>query len=265
AAFARTRGVPTILSIRSGHFIDSCRASRAFRWMARRLLRIPTRLLCQGERWRQFFVDELGVPREKCFVLENWVASPSLLALGHQGEARTAASSVRILFMGWLERFKGVFELIEAASILRSRPPSSRFTIEIAGDGGEAGTLSQRIESEGLSAIVHLEGLVTGEAKSAALRAADIFVLPSHTEGLPNAMIEAMAAGLPVVVTPVGSVPDVVVDGHNGILVAPKDSARLADALRRLIDSPVVRESLGSAAHQTAKSRFTTEAAASAL
>src|SRR5262249_4227602 len=55
AAFAGTRGVPTILSTRSGHFIDSCRASRAFRWMARRLLRIPTRLLCQGERWRQFF------------------------------------------------------------------------------------------------------------------------------------------------------------------------------------------------------------------
>jgi glycosyltransferase involved in cell wall biosynthesis len=110
-----------------------------------------------------------------------------------------------------------------------------------------------------------LEGLLEGERKLAALERAHIFVLPSYTEGLPNAMIEAMAVGLPVVVTRVGSIPDVVIDETNGLLVQPRDSAALATALRRLIASAELRQRLGQAAHATARTRFATEHAARAL
>jgi glycosyltransferase involved in cell wall biosynthesis len=116
-----------------------------------------------------------------------------------------------------------------------------------------------------LSESVRLVGLLAGQQKLAALQRADIFVLPSHTEGLPNAMIEAMAAGLPVIVTPVGSIPDVVTHEDNGLLVPPRNAPALAAALRYLIVSAERRQQLGHAAYASARSRFETERAALAL
>jgi glycosyltransferase involved in cell wall biosynthesis len=264
AAYGRMRGVRSLFSVRSGHFLDRCRRSAGFRALARLSLRACDRLLCQGDQWRRFFTAEMGIAPAKCVVLENWVASDELLAIAER-RGSAPGRPVRILFMGWIERFKGVFELIEAAAQLRSDAQVQPFVIELAGAGGDYDAIRSRIEAASLSTLVSLKGLIEGEGKLAALAAADIFVLPSHTEGLPNAMIEAMAAGLPVVVTPVGSIPDVVVNGVNGILVPPRDSQALAAALRRLIESPQEREALGGHAHETAKARFGTERAARAL
>jgi len=226
-AYGRLRGVPTLFAIRSGHFMDACRRSRAFRTIARLLLKIPARLLCQGEQWRRFFTTEMGIPVERCTILENWVASRDLLAVGKR-RRNESANPVHILYLGWVERFKGVFELLDAVAILHADPQAPAFLLSIAGEGGETAAVRARVEEKGLSDLVRIEGLLEGERRLAALEKAHIFVLPSHTEGLPNAMIEAMATGLPVVVTPVGSIPDVVVDGTNGLLVRPHDSAALA-------------------------------------
>jgi glycosyltransferase involved in cell wall biosynthesis len=113
--------------------------------------------------------------------------------------------------------------------------------------------------------IVRFAGILIGRAKLEALRSADAFVLPSYTEGLPNAMIEAMAAGLPVVVSAVGSVPDVVVHGVNGLLVSPRDGVSLEGAMRRILSSPELRLRLGREAHRVASERFAPESAASRL
>src|SRR5207248_6533482 len=142
-----------------------------------------------------------------------------------------SANPVHILYLGWVERFKGVFELLDAVAVLHANPQAPAFLVSIAGEGSEAAAVRTWVEEKGLSDFVRIQGLLEGERRLAALEQAHIFVLPSHTEGLPNAMIEAMAAGLPVVVTPVGSIPDVVVDGTNGLLVRPRDSAALAAAL----------------------------------
>src|SRR5207248_9675098 len=149
--------------------------------------------------------------------------------------------------------------------VLHANPQAPAFLVSIAGEGSEAAAVRTWVEEKGLSDFVRIQGLLEGERRLAALEQAHIFVLPSHTEGLPNAMIEAMAAGLPVVVTPVGSIPDVVVDGTNGLLVRPRDSAALAAALLSLLDSTELRRQLGQAAHTTARSRFETERAAQAL
>src|SRR5882724_7315638 len=118
-AYGRMRGVPTLFAIRSGHFMDACRRSRAFRTIARLLLKIPARLLCQGEQWRRFFTTEMGIPVERCTILENWVASRDLLAVGKR-RRNESANPVHILYLGWVERFKGVFELLDAVAILHA-------------------------------------------------------------------------------------------------------------------------------------------------
>jgi glycosyltransferase involved in cell wall biosynthesis len=262
--YGRLRGVPGLLSIRSGHFTDKCRRSSWFRGLARLLLKAPARLLCQGEQWRRFFISELGIMPERCVVLENWVASNELLAIGGRRAVRTDAP-LRILFLGWIEPFKGVFELIEAARVLRADPGAPRFVLSLAGEGAATSAVRSVIDGAGLADCVRLEGLLAGQRKLAAVEEADIFVLPSYTEGLPNAMIEAMAAGLPVVVTPVGSVPDVVTNDENGLLVPPRDAPALTAALRRLLDSPSLRAALGASAHRVASERFATEPAAETL
>jgi glycosyltransferase involved in cell wall biosynthesis len=94
---------------------------------------------------------------------------------------------------------------------------------------------------------------------------ADIFVLPSYAEGLPNSMFEAMAARLPVVVTPVGSIPDVVVNNANGLVIPLRDVPALTNALEFLSNAPDERERLGKAAQALASQRFGVERAAERL
>ena len=85
------------------------------------------------------------------------------------------------------------------------------------------------------------------------LSALDIFVLPSHSEGVSLALLEAMAAGLPVIATAVGGLPEVVTDGENGLLIPPKDPEALAQALARLLADPALAKKLGENARRTWK------------
>jgi glycosyltransferase involved in cell wall biosynthesis len=91
------------------------------------------------------------------------------------------------------------------------------------------------------------------------LAALDVFVLSSDWEGMSNALLEAMAAGLPVVATAVGGTPEVVVDGVTGLLVPPHDPISLAEAIVRLLDAPDLRRQMGQAGRERVKKRFTVE------
>lgn len=264
AVYARIFGVPSLLSIRSGHFLDQCRQSAPFRMLARALLSAPALLLCQGDQWRRFFVDELHIPEERCPIVDSWVATEPLLKIGR--ERRTwLATPVRILFMGWLESFKGLFDLLEAAAMLRADPRIPAFELLLAGDGSQRATAEEFVRQRGLERVVRFLGWVRGDDKLSLLASSQVFVLPSHTEGLPNAMIEAMAAALPVIVTPVGSIPDVIQDGRNGRVVPPEDPAALCRVLGEVLVDSAARRCLGTAALDEALRRFTVERASERL
>jgi glycosyltransferase involved in cell wall biosynthesis len=151
---------------------------------------------------------------------------------------------VRILFMARFVAAKGLFELLEA--FRRLAREDQRLTLCLAGDGEERARAEAWCRQHGLEDRVKFPGYVGGTDKALALVNADIFALPSrHGEGCPNALLEAMAAGLPVVVTPVGGIPDIVRDGVHGLVVPPDSTEALETALRLLIRDRRLRAKMG--------------------
>lgn len=259
AWYARIRGVPALIFPRGRPLIDAGHKSRFKRSWVRFALMGARTILCQGPAWKRFAVDLLRLRPEDVPIVPNWTATPALLAIGRRRRFSTSDHPVRLLFLGWLEREKGIFELIEAC---RQLSESRRFLLNIVGEGNASAAVRDAVARNQLNSIVHFSGWLKGPAVESALTEADILVLPSWSEGLPNAMIEAMAARLAVVVSAVGNIPDVVVDGREALLVPPQNISALQSALEKLIDDPVLRRRLGDAAFFLAERQFGAEQAA---
>ena len=154
--------------------------------------------------------------------------------------------------VGWLTDIKGHEYLIEAVAKLKQDFPSLHLVIIGSGDRHEA--LLQQAELAGLCDAVHLLG--HRDDVEVCLGGMDLFVLPSLNEGMGRALIEAMAAGLPVIASRVGGIPAVVSHEKTGLLVPPGDAGALAEALRRLLDRPEWAGQLGLAASRSVDSRY---------
>jgi glycosyltransferase involved in cell wall biosynthesis len=154
--------------------------------------------------------------------------------------------------VGWLTEIKGHEYLIEAVAKLKQDFPALHLVLVGSGDRHDA--LLQQAESSGLSDAVHMLG--HRDDVEACLAGMDLFVLPSLNEGMGRALIEAMAAGLPVVASRVGGIPAVVSHERTGLLVPPGDAGALAEALRRLLDRPAWAAQLGVTASRSVDSRY---------
>jgi len=127
--------------------------------------------------------------------------------------------------------------------------------LAIVGDGPQRAALEARSRELGLESRVTFAG--NREDVTPWLRAFDLFCLPSYAnEGVPQALMQAMACGLAVVSTPVGSIDEIVTDGETGVLVPPEDSTRLAGAIGRLLADEPARRALGARAAARARERF---------
>jgi phosphatidylinositol alpha-1,6-mannosyltransferase len=148
----------------------------------------------------------------------------------------------RLIAVGSLEqKYKGFDVLISALGLLRGR--GRDVSLDIVGDGRRRRLLEKRAMAEGLTSSVRFAGRLPGpEAVREKLRTADVFVLPSRTEGLPRALLEAMAVGLPCVATKVGGVPELL---PLNALVSPGDAQGLAGSIDRLLSDVSAREQQG--------------------
>ena len=261
AWYARLRGVPVIMFPRGGSVVDDCRESAWTRAWVRCCFRGARTIICQSESWRRFAIGTLGFAPGNVRVVRNWTATPELLEIGARRTPR-AGPPVRLLFLGWLERDKGIFELLEAC---RQLPDRRHFTLEIAGDGHAAAAARDFATRHGLDDRVRFRGWLRGAELHAALAEAEVLVLPSWAEGLPNAMVEAMAAQLAVVVTAVGAIPEVIADGRSGMLAEPRDAPSLARALGEIIDDRELRERVAREGHRIARRDFGVEEAVGRL
>lgn len=147
---------------------------------------------------------------------------------------------------------KGQRTIVEAAPLILERHPRARFVL--VGDGESRAELKQAVAADGLSDRFRFLG--ERDDVPGLLASFDVFVLPSRFEGLCYAVIEAQAAGVPVVATPVGGVRENVRDGETGIVVPPDEPAALAAAVNRLLDDPAEARRLADAARDRALSRY---------
>jgi glycosyltransferase involved in cell wall biosynthesis len=173
--------------------------------------------------------------------------------------ARLHASSARIVCLGRVGVGKGSTTLVQAFSILGERYVDARLVL--AGDGDLSSVLDEA-RRLGVSDRVELPGWIGHEARERTLLAATVFALPSREEGLPVSLLEAMAYGLPAVVTPVGGIPDVFEEGRHGYFVPPDDPDALADRLGALLDDPELARQMGMQARADAKGRYATNVVA---
>lgn len=192
------------------------------------------------------------MPGTSVEVMDNAVEVAKFLSTAVEAAVPT------VLFVGTLARRKGLLDLLEATRLLRARGVGD-WRLQIVGAGNEAGdreaeAVRQAYRAAGLEGS--LLGPLGGEALAERLRSASVYVLPSHSEGQPIGILEAMASGLPVVATRVGAVPEMVRDGVDGFLVNPGNPAQLADALEKLIGSPGLRGKLGRSARDRVAERY---------
>ncbi len=240
---ARALGAQVVLAphFSLGRLFVGGRLWQAYVWV---VLRRCRGLIALSTEW---LVLKENLPR--C-LMEYIPNSIDLEPYRHLPRPRPAAGEgpVRILFLGHIGKDKGSFDLVEAAAILRRLLPSISFAIEMRGESllpGEMQSVQQFVRAGGLEGAVRIAPPVFGVDKVACLAQSDVFVLPSYHEGMPISLIEAMAAGLALIATNVGGIPDLVTDGENGLLVRPGRPAKLAEALARLICDPELRLSMG--------------------
>ena len=244
----RMAGVPAIVSSMRNLRFGGPFAKRLMRWTDP----FCTLTITNSQLTASFVVREGIVPKDKLQVIPNgivladYVCGPSD-RLSVRAELGVREGDFLWLYLGRLERQKNLPILLEAFRQLM--PQDRRAMLAIAGQGSLAAEIARRVRELGLEQRIRLLGL--RRDVSALLGAADGFVLASLWEGLPNAIMEALAARLPVVATSVGGVPELIREGETGKLVPPQDPARLASALHAIMTMPEAeREHLTNRGHQ---------------
>jgi glycosyltransferase involved in cell wall biosynthesis len=206
--------------------------------------RLSTLLICVSEKERALGVQARTCTYDRAVVIRNAV-DVSGTPQAHHG-ARIAT----LVTVGRLKAPKDTLTFLRALARLDHAP----FRARIVGDGPERERLEAELRVLELDSAVELLG--ERNDVSELLSAADVFVLSSRSEGLPLSIVEAMAAGLPVVAASVGGVPELVVDGETGFLIPPADEAALASALERLVADADLRRRMGAAGRARAEALF---------
>jgi glycosyltransferase involved in cell wall biosynthesis len=231
--------------------------SRVFLWLDRWTNWLVATNVCVSQAVADFSISAGGLSPKKIVVIRNGVevakfsgARPAdLSAFGIPERSRT------LLTIGRLDRQKGLLDLIEAAALVVARHPDAHFLV--VGEGRERAALERAIRERGLAARVHLAGWRADVPEL--LAAGYALVLTSHWEGLPNVILEAMAAGRPVVTSRVEGAAELVAEGRTGLIVASHSPQAVASALESLLADPTRAAALGQAGRERAAAEFSFE------
>ena len=248
-AIARAAGCRTVFHLHGGEFelFATREAGPLLRRWIRHTLEASSVVLVLAPSWAE--VMQGLAPRARVQLL------PNAVPLAPPDEA--ARQPGRILFLGRPETAKGIGELLDAVAGLAARDPAVQLVVGGAGDLAAVQAQAARL---GIGARVSVLGWISRDQVERELAQASVLALPSYNEGLPMAVLEAMAAGKAVVASAVGGLPQLITDGENGLLVAPRDSAALTAALARLLDDEALRARLGAAARRTIEAGYSSAA-----
>ncbi len=252
---ARLAGCRVLLHPRCSISVLYLNRSKLGRWYFRQVVRQTSGVLALSREWMQL---KSIVPSCTVYYLPNAIDQTPYRPIASERLARPAGQPpLRLLYLGYLGRDKGSFDLVEAARLLQAAGQS--FHLDLVGDElhpGEKAELSRRIEAAGLEDCVQVHPPAYNQEKLAFFRNADLFIYPSHHEGLPNAVIEAMACALPVIATRVGGIPDQVQEGVNGFLSERGDAPALAASVQKLLADPALRRKMQIASARLAREQY---------
>jgi glycosyltransferase involved in cell wall biosynthesis len=251
AAAARRLGKRHVITMHGGrYFATRWRRRVAMRWAVRR----SDALVAVSGATAADLRQTLGLASTAVTVIPNGVPFREGEREHVRQELGVAPNELLFVSVGNLYPVKGHMLLLKALASLHRSGRERPWRLAIAGRGEEEGPLRAYAAAEGLDGRVHLLGY--RQDIPDILAAADLFVMPSLSEGLPLALVEAMSAGLPVVASEVGGIPEVVEHDHEALLVPAGEPEALAAALSRLMHDDAAREALGAAARRRALSDF---------
>lgn len=217
---------------------------------------LPDKVFAVSEQVRQHCIEVDGIDSSRVQTIYNGL---DLAEWSNTSQPTNRNGEFVVTTVGNIRRVKGHDIFIKAAAAIVPQFPNASFSI--AGDVLEPdyfAELQTLVRELNLSDRFHFAGGITNLREY--LSAADIFVLPSRSEGFSNAIVEAMAASLPVVATDVGGNPEAVQNGVNGIIVPSEDVAGLSTAIMRLLSDPLQARKMGAEGKRLAAERFTTNA-----
>lgn len=242
------RGIPVVNHIHGAEF-DSFyeKASEAKRRLIKKVYGKCTRLVALSAEW----ADRLGqiVPRDRIDVLENYCRIP-------ETPYDAGRDKKQILFLGELGERKGCFDIPAVLERVKKHCPDVKLVM--AGDG-EMEQVKGAFLEKGLLETVSFPGWVRGKEKERLLEESGVFLFPSYHEGMPMALLEAMAYGLGIVTTSVGGIPQLIQDGENGFLTMPGETAAMAEAVERFLTDNDCLAACGRAAREKAESEYSQE------
>ncbi len=244
-------GVPTILHVHGATFRDfferECGPVR--RSIVRFVLRHCSRVIALSATWKDWIIQ--ASPGSRVDVIYNAVFVPSSVVAWEQRQPGA------VLSLGVLGKRKGSYDLVAAAArVLANR---ADVHLRLGGDG-ELDQVAAHAKALGVADRVALLGWVRDADRDRQLASASVYALPSYHEGLPMSVLEAMAAGLPILSTPVGGIPEAVTHGVEGFLVPPGDVECIARHLERLLSEPGLAQRMGEAARRKIQCQFSVDA-----
>ncbi|MBN2225321.1 MAG: glycosyltransferase family 4 protein [Deltaproteobacteria bacterium] len=206
------------------------------------------------------------VPGDRVKIIPMGVDAAAFGTAGKRSRTFGEGGCLRLICVGRLIRLKGQQYLIEALPAIRERFPQASLTL--VGDGPDRDALAHLVQELGLADAVRFTGEIPHERIDGLLAEHDIFVLPSivvesgETEGLGTVLLEAMAAGVPVIGSAVGGIPDIITDGENGLLAPQRSPNAIARAVLNIALDADLRERLATSARRDVRRRFSWEAIA---
>jgi glycosyltransferase involved in cell wall biosynthesis len=236
ASFAKGRGIPVLLHIHGGRFRDFFNASSDKRKKRiRELLSKPDLLAVLSDEWKEFFSEITDSKNIR--VIENGVPLERFTPVDHGSKS----SGVKILFVGAVKESKGVDDLLQAIVTVCQKHPEIQLAIV---GGGDLNKYEKIATEKGINKNIHFTGVLTGDDLVKKYSDANIFILPSHAEGMPLVLLEAMSMKLACIATNVGAIPGIL-KPEGGILINPKDIEALTNSMLKLVENPELVRSMG--------------------
>jgi glycosyltransferase involved in cell wall biosynthesis len=207
-------------------------------------------------------VDAIGLEALKFARIKNCAYIPNGIEIQKfQKGTKSENIKTRFLFVGRLEKQKGVIYLIKAAKLLKDRKD---FEITIVGDGSESENLHKAVIKSNMEAMVKFTGRIDDRKLKEYYLGCDVFVLPSLWEGMPLTLMEAAAAELPIIACNIGGIPSFFTHEENALLIIPENVEALVNTMQRLIEDKQLSKKIGSNARKLAE-KFSWENSAKAL